>query len=81
MSAPVELVASGPCRCGVMVAECLVPVGDEAVPACWVCAHDYVTHGREIGLTSGLPCECRREDIYPADVIERRDRASLVSVA
>ena len=61
------------CRCGVMVAECLVPVGSEAVPACWVCAHDYITHGREIGLTSGLPCDCKREDIYPTDVLERRD--------
>lgn len=64
------------CRCGVMMADCFVPVGDEAVPACWICAHDYVEHDRPLGGgTSGVPCSCAKEDIYPTDVLEARAAA------
>lgn len=68
------------CRCGVMLAECAVPVGAAAVPACWVCAHDYVEHDRPIGGgTSGVPCGCPLESIYPPDVVALRRLAATVT--
>lgn len=67
------------CRCGVFVAECEVPVGDDVIAACWICAHDYLEHDREIGPTAALPCACPLSEIYPADVIEARNAAHSAS--
>lgn len=73
-----ELAKKALCRCRAFKAECLVPVvGEEdAIAACWVCAHDYLEHDRPLGTAPGLPCDCSREQIYPARVIAERDRAA-----
>lgn len=63
------------CKCGVWLATCVVPVGDGAVAACWLCAHDYVEHERALGSSAGTPCDCPKSEIYPPDVLARRAAA------
>jgi hypothetical protein len=46
-------------------AECLVPVGDDAVPMCWLCAHHVVEHGCTEYTAGTNECECLPHDIYP----------------
>lgn len=53
---------------------------DETHALCWLCAHAVVTH--DVAIGQHVPhCECLREDIYPADVIARREACALVDDA
>jgi hypothetical protein len=45
--------------------ECLVPVGDTAVPMCWLCAHHVVEHGTPLNDAPEAECDCMPQDIYP----------------
>lgn len=57
------------CRaCKTFAPECLVPVGDLAVPMCWLCAHHYVDHDVPLGQAHAAECDCMPHDIYPGRV-------------
>lgn len=51
--------------CKAFAAECLVPVGDDAVPMCWLCAHHVVDHDTPIEGACEGECDCRPHQIYP----------------
>ncbi len=54
------------CRaCHTFTPECLVPVGDEAVPMCWLCAHHVTEHGTAVEAAHTAECECLPQEIYP----------------
>ncbi len=55
--------------CKVFVPECLVPVGESAVPMCWACAHHVTEHETPMHETYGAECECMPHEIYPHDVL------------
>lgn len=67
--------------CGAYAADVLCPVGDGAKPACYMCAHFLTEHAHDVE-THGIMgvydraraiCKCRKDQIYPADVLfERR---------
>lgn len=52
--------------CKALAPECIVPVGDGAVPMCWLCAHAVTEHDAEVGAPV-VECGCNSEQIYPAD--------------
>lgn len=67
---PVEKTLCSACKA--FAAQCLVPDGDGAVPACWECAHHMVVHNR-VGKQAMLGrCECPIEEIYPKRVLDER---------
>lgn len=58
---PVESCAA----CKVWSSDCLVPMGNEAVPMCWLCAHHVTEHDAELYETCVAECECDPSEIYP----------------
>jgi len=60
---PVEKRSCLACRA--FAAECLVPVGDGAVPMCWLCAHHVVDHGVPLHEAPTACCECLPHEVYP----------------
>lgn len=61
--------------------ELLVPMGDEAVPMCWLCAHHVVEHETPMDQTSDARCECLPWEIYPdrAPVVDEGDVIAVPS--
>lgn len=51
--------------CETFTPELLVPVGDAAVPMCWLCAHHVVEHGTAPHHAHAAECECTPQEIYP----------------
>ena len=51
--------------CKTFAPECLVPVEDEAVPMCWLCAHHVIEHDVLPGGAHCARCECTPQEIYP----------------
>jgi hypothetical protein len=51
--------------CNAFAPECLVPVGDLAVPMCWLCAHHVVEHDTPLTEAMEARCECLPSEIYP----------------
>lgn len=51
--------------CEAFAAECLTPIGDAAVPLCWLCAHHIVDHGCAPHRAVTAECECLPHQIYP----------------
>ncbi len=51
--------------CESFAPECLVPIGDAAVPMCWLCAHHVVEHGCAPHRALTAECECLPHEIYP----------------
>ncbi len=64
---PVVLEACA--ACATFVPECLVPVGEAAVPMCWSCAHHVTEHDASLHDAPTGECECHPSEIYPADVL------------
>lgn len=65
--------AKGTCvACKAFTAECLVPVGEAAVPMCWLCAHHVIDHDTLVHEALEARCECTPEDVYPASVLAKR---------
>lgn len=60
---PVEKEACAACEA--FAPECLVPVGDAAVPMCWLCAHHVIEHGTAPHHAHAAECECTPREIYP----------------
>ncbi len=68
------------CRaCKTFVPELLVPMGDEAVPMCWLCAHHVVEHEASMQAAPSACCECSHNEIFPAG--HPRYRGALATVA
>jgi hypothetical protein len=57
--------------CEAFAPECLVPVGDAAVPMCWLCAHHVVEHNTAPHHAYAAECECTPQEIYPHRVFTR----------
>lgn len=53
--------------CRAFAAECLLPIGDGAIAACWLCAHAVAEHGCAPGDAMTHECECPPENVYPLD--------------
>lgn len=63
---PPKPVAKKPCMaCKAFAAECLVPIGDGAVPMCWLCAHHVIDHEVPLHLAHSAECECAPQAVYP----------------
>ncbi len=65
--------------CHTMRPECWVPATDGTAvtwACCWLCAHAIVEHDMPLGGTL-TDCGCKREDIYPSDVLAHMDGRSL----
>ena len=60
---PVEKESCHACRA--FAPECLVPVGEGAVPMCWLCAHHAIEHGADPSAAACAECECTPGEIYP----------------
>ncbi len=60
---PIERESCHACR--TLTPDCLVPVGDESVPMCWLCAHHVVEHGTTTVEAQEGECECLPHEIYP----------------
>lgn len=76
---PSELVV---CECGGFLAEVCVPDlrnPDGNRDLCWVCAHAYVEHNVSPGCS--IACGCAHDQIYPADVIQRRRELGILTPA
>jgi hypothetical protein len=58
--------------CKAWAPECLVPIGDGALPMCWLCAHQVTAHSVELEMAAHGECDCPPSAIYPAHVLERR---------
>lgn len=56
--------------CGTFAPECLVPVGELAVPMCWLCAHHVVEHDAPLAAAHCAECECTPREIYPHRVFD-----------
>ena len=56
--------------------EALVPDGDGCVELCWLCAHHVTEHEVALEHAGDARCKCRSGDIYPADVLARRQYAA-----
>lgn len=73
------------CRaCQTFAPDCLAPVGDGALPMCWLCAHHVVDHGAEVDAAVHGECDCAPQDIYPWRALGRTDEereARLASAA
>lgn len=46
------------------------PEGDGISMMCWLCAHQVADHDISIEGAVSATCQCSRDEIYPADVIE-----------
>lgn len=66
--------------CRALAGEVETPIGDGAVRCCYLCAHDIAVHGAKLGDVSA-GCSCPRGDIFPADVIARRDAIMVAEKA
>lgn len=55
--------------CKTFAPECLVPMGDAAVPMCWLCAHHVVEHDVPLTEAFRAECECGPHLIYPDRVL------------
>ncbi len=54
------------CRaCRTFAPECLVPVGDDALPMCWLCAHHVIEHDVALQAAHSAECDCLPQAIYP----------------
>lgn len=51
--------------CESFAPECLVPVGDAAVPMCWICAHHVTVHDTAPHHAHVAECDCLPAEIYP----------------
>lgn len=51
--------------CNAFRAECLLPVGEGAIPACWLCAHAVAEHECAPSDAYTHECECLPGEIYP----------------
>ncbi len=56
--------------CKAFAAECLVPVGDGAMPMCWLCAHHVIDHESPIHEACEARCECHPHQIYPGREVQ-----------
>ena len=56
--------------CKAFAPECLVPVGEEAVPMCWLCAHHVVDHETPVHAAPEARCECLPHQIYPGRAVQ-----------
>ncbi len=65
--------------CKTFAPECLVPVGDEALPMCWLCAHHVIEHDAHPTAAHCAECECTPQEIYPRRMFDAP--GSLLSVA
>lgn len=54
--------------CVAFAAECLVPVGEGALPMCWICAHHVVEHATPLHEVLEARCGCTSEEIYPTTI-------------
>ncbi len=75
---PTPVHRQGCASCDTFAAEVMVPAGleDEGVAMmCWMCAHYVTEHGTPIDSAFAERCDCKREDIYPADVLEQMNVA------
>ena len=61
---PLEKEACASCE--TFAPECLVPVGDAAVPMCWLCAHHVIEHDVAPHHARVAECECVPGEIYPS---------------
>lgn len=52
--------------CHAFAPECLVPMGDGALAACWQCAHQIVEHEVPVDEAWRTRCKCSASEIYPA---------------
>ncbi len=70
----VEAVVEKPActACKSFAPECLVPVGDGAVPMCWLCAHHVIEHDTAVEHAHAAECECVPTEIYPSRVLAAR---------
>lgn len=60
-----------------MAGECETPIGDGSALLCWFCAHAVTHHGMELGgCGANVECTHTREEIYPAEELARRERAT-----
>ncbi len=62
--------------CRTFAPECMLPVGDGAVPVCWLCAHLVTVHEHALGAPV-TNCGCTAAEIYPAHVQARRSPPEL----
>jgi hypothetical protein len=51
--------------CKTFAPECLVPVGDDAVPMCWLCAHHVVEHEVSVADAHRADCKCSASEVFP----------------
>ncbi len=58
------------CACETFAPEVLVPIGDAAVPMCWLCAHHVVDHDVAPHHAHAAECECTPQEIYPHRAFE-----------
>jgi hypothetical protein len=58
--------------CKAFAATCLVPVGEGAMPMCWLCAHHVIEHDEPLHNAHAAGCGCLPADIYPASVLATR---------
>jgi hypothetical protein len=56
--------------CRTYAPECLVPMGDEALPMCWLCAHHVVEHDTAVEHAYCAECECTPQQIFPHRAFE-----------
>ncbi len=56
--------------CGTFAPECLVPVGELAMPMCWLCAHHVVEHDCLLADAFSAECDCMPHDIYPGRLFD-----------
>ena len=63
--------------CQAFAPDCLLPIGEGCVPACWLCAHAVAEHGCAPGDAMTHECECDPNEIYPArrEDLRKRRRA------
>ncbi len=76
---PPERVACRACR--TFAPECLVPVGDDAVPMCWLCAHHVTEHNAPPNAPLAVECKCPAHEIYPHRALAEATRVVDVPVA
>lgn len=54
--------------CRVLAPDCLLPDGHGSIDLCWICAHQIVEHGHELGRAAAKArCSCTPHEIYPSD--------------
>jgi hypothetical protein len=60
------------CGCKVYRPDCQVPHDDGVLLMCWICAHQFLDHGKQLGQLMHSVCDCKPEAVYPESVILKR---------